>query len=204
LNFHTLSGVLKVVRDGKSGLQMTLPHNAPVALNSCDKLVNESIAPLVAVVTKACGGVDVADVSYSAATKKLVVRLKDESVNTILAINGKTFPNELTAAHSSGDIVRGVIVTTNTPSSSSLSSSDNSYDFQSRYFAPWVAIPEDPVTGSAHTVLGPYYSTLLNKTELKARQCSPRGGDLQLKINSNSVEVTGEATVVLKGEVILP
>ena len=97
----------------------------------------------------------------------------------------------------SGNRVRGVIVTTRSMSTE--------YDFVSRYFAPWVGIPEDPggkygalenvyekssttqratliisVTGSAHTVLAPFWSSRLCKTLLRARQCSARGGELGL------------------------
>uniref|UniRef100_A0A3Q4GQV2 Phenazine biosynthesis like protein domain containing n=1 Tax=Neolamprologus brichardi TaxID=32507 RepID=A0A3Q4GQV2_NEOBR len=53
------------------------------------------------------------------------------------------------------------------------------YDFYSRNFAPWVGIPEDPVTGSAHTVLGSYWSDKLGKKKLLAYQCSSRGGELR-------------------------
>ena len=77
------------------------------------------------------------------------------------------------------------------------------YDFLSRYFAPWVGIPEDPVTGSAHTVLTPYWSTKFNgQKNFVARQCSKRGGDLSLTLNDNDnkVYVSGHACVVMSGK----
>jgi len=78
-------------------------------------------------------------------------------------------------------------------------------DFFSRYFAPWNGIPEDPVTGSAHTVLAPYWSTELEKKHLVARQVSPRGGELHLKIVENlRLRVAGQAVVVLQGNFNLP
>lgn len=79
------------------------------------------------------------------------------------------------------------------------------FDFISRYFAPWVGIPEDPVTGSAHTVLTDYWSRTLNKTEFFARQCSPRGGDLKIKYESTTKRVilAGETALVLSGQLHL-
>ena len=74
----------------------------------------------------------------------------------------------------------------------------------SRYFAPWVGIPEDPVTGSAHTVAGPYWAQVLGKKKLLARQCSPRGGDLTLEITEGDegfITVSGNGTVVLEGTI---
>ena len=73
--------------------------------------------------------------------------------------------------------------------------------FKCRYFAPWVGIPEDPVTGSAHTVAGPYWAAVLGKTKLSARQCSPRGGDVQLEVCPDGLKISGNATVVLEGSI---
>jgi PhzF family phenazine biosynthesis protein len=79
------------------------------------------------------------------------------------------------------------------------------YDFVSRFFAPWSGIDEDPVTGSAHAVLGPYWAARLDKEKLSARQCSPRGGDLFVTVvkGSDRVQVAGQAVLVLKGELFL-
>ena len=66
-------------------------------------------------------------------------------------------------------------------------------------------IPEDPVTGSAHTVLAPYWGSELGLTSLVARQCSPRGGDLHLNIlpASSRLLIAGEAVVVITGAINL-
>ncbi|MBN1876789.1 MAG: PhzF family phenazine biosynthesis isomerase [Anaerolineae bacterium] len=75
------------------------------------------------------------------------------------------------------------------------------YDFISRFFAPWVGINEDPVTGSAHTLLTPYWAELLGKPELRAYQASARGGELRVRLAQNDrVELTGNAVVVMRGE----
>jgi PhzF family phenazine biosynthesis protein len=77
-------------------------------------------------------------------------------------------------------------------------------DFVSRYFAPHVGIPEDPVTGSAHTVLAPYWAKRLGKTEFQARQVSSRGGDLHCAIDGERVKISGRAVLYMKGEARLP
>jgi PhzF family phenazine biosynthesis protein len=86
---------------------------------------------------------------------------------------------------------RGVIVTAR----------GNDVDFVSRFFAPAVGIPEDPVTGSAHTSLTPYWSGKLGKIELTARQISERGGYLRCKMMGDRVEIGGQAAFYLSGEI---
>jgi PhzF family phenazine biosynthesis protein len=77
-------------------------------------------------------------------------------------------------------------------------------DFVSRFFGPWVGVDEDPVTGVAHTVLGPYWSTKLGRTRLTARQISRRGGDLRLEIAGDRVHLSGQAVTVARGELVNP
>ena len=86
---------------------------------------------------------------------------------------------------------RGVIV----------SSKGNSVDFVSRFFAPQCGIPEDPVTGSAHTTLTPYWSKKLEKTVMTAKQLSQRGGDLTCEFLENRVKISGNAICYLIGEI---
>ncbi|MCO6474855.1 MAG: PhzF family phenazine biosynthesis protein, partial [Melioribacteraceae bacterium] len=76
-------------------------------------------------------------------------------------------------------------------------------DFVSRMFAPGVGINEDPVTGSAHTILTPYWSKRLNKQELKAFQVSKRGGKLLCRDLGDRTEISGEAALYLKGEIYI-
>ena len=86
---------------------------------------------------------------------------------------------------------RGLIVTA--PSTSS------EFDFVSRFFAPSVGIDEDPVTGSAHCCLGPFWSGRLNKSEMTARQLSYRGGTLRLRVENQRVYILGRAVTVFRG-----
>ncbi len=89
---------------------------------------------------------------------------------------------------------RGFIVT-------SLASSP-SYDFVSRFFAPGAGINEDPVTGSAHCCLGPFWSARSGKNEFIAHQVSPRGGVVQVRVSGARVHLGGKAVTVLRGELL--
>ncbi|WP_139923237.1 PhzF family phenazine biosynthesis protein [Hymenobacter sp. DG01] len=74
-------------------------------------------------------------------------------------------------------------------------------DFVSRFFGPRVGVPEDPVTGSAHTTLVPYWAERLGKTTFHARQVSARGGDLWCELRGDRVLMSGHAVTYLKGEI---
>jgi PhzF family phenazine biosynthesis protein len=87
---------------------------------------------------------------------------------------------------------RGLIVTAR--------SDDSRYDFVSRFFAPRVGVPEDPVTGSAHCCLGPYWSERLGKRDLVGHQVSERGGIVRVGVRGNRVQLGGRAVTVMSGE----
>lgn len=76
-------------------------------------------------------------------------------------------------------------------------------DFVSRYFAPSFGIPEDPVTGSIHCALAPYWAGRLGHTRLRARQLSARGGALTCELSADRVLLTGQAVLYLEGEITL-
>ncbi|GAA4447971.1 PhzF family phenazine biosynthesis protein [Nibrella saemangeumensis] len=88
---------------------------------------------------------------------------------------------------------RGIIVT----------APGNDVDFVSRFFAPQVGIDEDPVTGSAHTTLVPFWAGRLGKTQLTARQLSKRGGYLECKLHGDRVDISGKVQLYLKGEILM-
>lgn len=75
------------------------------------------------------------------------------------------------------------------------------YDFVSRFFAPEKGVPEDPVTGSAHCALGPYWQKRLGKKEFNAYQASPRGGKVRVRVEGDRVFLSGKAVTVIKGEI---
>jgi len=78
-------------------------------------------------------------------------------------------------------------------------SRDLRYDFISRLFSVYDGIPEDPVTGSAHCTLTPYWSKQLGKTKLNAFQASKRGGELLVEMQGNQVLITGESVTIMEG-----
>jgi predicted PhzF superfamily epimerase YddE/YHI9 len=90
--------------------------------------------------------------------------------------------------------VRGVIVTAR--------SDRPAYDFVSRFFAPGAGVPEDPVTGSAHCALGPFWGDRLGKTKLVGYQASPRGGVVVVRLDGERVLLGGQAVTVLRGELL--
>jgi predicted PhzF superfamily epimerase YddE/YHI9 len=78
-------------------------------------------------------------------------------------------------------------------------SEDPDFDFVSRYFAPAFGIPEDPVTGSAHCTLGPFWRDRLGKDDLRARQISHREGVLGVRVDGRRVYLGGKAVTVISG-----
>ncbi len=135
---------------------------------------------------EALGARNIHYVARNPRTKKLLVHVAETAEVTRLAPDFQRL-----VATASIEEIRGVIVT---------AAGDAPYDFISRYFAPWVGINEDPVTGSAHTVLTPYWAALLGKLTLNAYQASARSGELQVRLlPDDRVELVGAATTVFKG-----
>ncbi len=95
--------------------------------------------------------------------------------------------------------VRGVIVTA-IGSQGSQGGEGSEFDFVSRFFAPAAGVPEDPVTGSAHCALGPYWQERLGKSEMLAFQASKRGGVVRVRVEGDRVKLGGQAVTVLRGE----
>ncbi len=90
--------------------------------------------------------------------------------------------------------VRGVMVTSQATMAG--------YDFVSRFFAPGSGIDEDPVTGSAHCCLGPFWSKRLGKNELTAFQASRRGGTMRVRVRGDRVYLSGQAVTIFRGELV--
>lgn len=90
---------------------------------------------------------------------------------------------------------RGVIVTSR--------SADKRFDFISRFFAPAVGVDEDPVTGSSHTVLVPYWAKKTGRTSFTAFQASARGGVLRLRLAGDRVKIAGRAITVIAGDLLV-
>jgi predicted PhzF superfamily epimerase YddE/YHI9 len=91
--------------------------------------------------------------------------------------------------------VRGVIVTARSRAAR--------LHFVSRFFGPRVGVPEDPVTGSAHCALGPFWGERLGRTTLRGYQASPRGGAVEVELAGDRVLLRGRAVVVMRGELLV-
>jgi len=81
-------------------------------------------------------------------------------------------------------------------------SDEDAFDFVSRFFAPGAGVDEDPVTGSAHCALTPYWATKLGRDELVGYQASARGGIVRCRVVGDRVRLSGHAVTVLRGELV--
>ena len=182
LHFRTASGVLKAARRGGS-VSLDFPQNP------CTR---DDAAGLDELIRLVVGEAPLKDIHYSPSTKKLLIRLDDGvDINILKQLR----PNGAAMLQAHSGKVRGVIVTL---------IGSGKYDFFTRYFAPWVGIPEDPVTGSAHTVLAPYWGEQLQKTSMRSFQCSPRGGEMEVILDGQGrVHLVGTASILLEGKMNL-
>ncbi|KAG9275532.1 phenazine biosynthesis-like domain-containing protein 1 [Astyanax mexicanus] len=181
--FETLSGDLRVRRHDAS-IVMDFPLNKPELQhkNNYKNFLKDLLGDLA-----------VQDVSLCKATMNLQVRLADSCDRSAF----RTIKPEASALmkHEDGSRFKGVIVTMKGDSNSQVK-----YDFYSRYFAPWHGVLEDPVCGSAHTILAAYWSEKLGKKKMLAYQCSKRGGELELEVRDDGrVDIAGQAVVILQG-----
>ncbi|KAK2896667.1 hypothetical protein Q8A67_011155 [Cirrhinus molitorella] len=183
LVFETMSGEL-YVRQHEESLIMDFPLNKP---NPQDQ---HEIKDLLKAVV---GDVPIQDVCFNPTTGNLLIRLADicdrSALTSLKPEEAALLKNESTGK------MKGVIVTMK-----GAPTAQPGYDFYSRYFAPWLGVLEDPVCGSAHTVLAAYWSEKLSKKKLLAYQCSRRGGELGLEIRDDGrVNISGRAQTILQG-----
>ncbi|XP_055454880.1 phenazine biosynthesis-like domain-containing protein 1 isoform X3 [Psammomys obesus] len=184
LTFVTLSGELKA-RKAEDGIVLDFPlyPTFPQDFHEVGDLIKAAI-----------GDTLVQDIRYSPDTRKLLVRLSDSydrSFLETLKVNTEPLPRIDRTGR-----VKGLILTLKGEPGEQAAP----YDFYSRYFAPWVGLPEDPVTGSAHTVLSSYWSQQLGKKEMRAFQCSRRGGELNISLRADGrVDMKGGVAIVLEG-----
>lgn len=177
LHFHSLSGPLTVEREEDGRLRLDFPADVPRAI------------PAPGGLAEALG---VAELPvYVEGQRSALVELGSEAEVRALAPDlGALGEVQLPPG------VMGVSVTAR--------GSAPGVDFSSRFFGPWVGVPEDPVTGMAHTLLGVYWSHKLGRAELAAWQCSARGGHLTVRVAGDRVHLIGSAVTVARGELLLP
>lgn len=172
VSFTTKSGILRVSRNDDGSLTMDFPQSKIMPAPHPDGL------------TKALGGERAMEfwkasnkMSLAVVSSAKVVRELRPSFAAIAALCAK-----------------GLIVT-------AAGDADEPADFVSRYFTPAEGIPEDPVTGSAHTVLAPYWTKRLKMDAMLGRQVSSRGGDVHCRLDDNRVFLSGRAVLYLKGQI---
>jgi PhzF family phenazine biosynthesis protein len=171
ISFQTRSGILTAARRGEL-IELDFPATAPGPA----QLGTEEVRALGQAL-----GIDPVHVAASAFDLLVVVGSESE----VRGIE-PDLPRLRELA------VRGVIVTSQ--------SEDPRFDFVSRFFAPGVGVDEDPVTGSAHCCLGPYWSSRLGKSEMKAFQASSRGGVVNVRMAGERVLLGGNAVTIFRGE----
>lgn len=186
LSFHTLSGVLVARRASDGGVELDFPGAATTELP----------AAKLAAVGEAVGVRDIAWAGQAASTnRELLVE-----VTTPEAVTGARpdFAKITALSESCGAV--GVIVTAR----GGAPGAGDGVDFVSRFFAPAVGIPEDPVTGSAHTTLAHYWSGRLKKNPLEAYQASARGGRVGVRVEPESgrVYLRGDAVTLFIGSIL--
>ncbi len=175
VSFSTRSGELTVARGSEGRLTMSLPSDVVAPLNAPAEFA-QSLGEVLSVRPPK-------EIYLS----RYLLAVWDEA-KTIRAIPGP------------GDVARllrqigmwGLIAT---------APGDEGYDFVSRFFAPDKGVPEDPVTGSAHCALTPFWAKRLSKKTLKARQVSKRGGDLVCSDEGARTAISGPCALYMTGEI---
>lgn len=175
--FETRSGTLTARRENE-GILLDLPSYETTPTNPSQNFLD------------ALGINRFKSARFSKKTRDLLIQLENEDT-----VRNLKPDFERVKSLGATEKTEGVIVT---------SKGRAPYDFVSRFFAPCLGINEDPVTGAAHTVLGPFWSRMLGKKEMLAYQASQRGGALTVRILSpNRVGLVGNAVIVSKGELCL-
>ncbi|HEY7088754.1 MAG TPA: PhzF family phenazine biosynthesis protein [Tepidisphaeraceae bacterium] len=170
--FHTKSGLLTCTRGGDGWIEMDFPALAPKEVSAPPEGLLGSL-----------GARDAVAVARS--RFDYFVQLKSEAQVRGLAPD---------FYHLKKVETRGTIVT--------AKSDSGEFDFVSRFFAPQTGIDEDPATGSAHCSLAPWWAERLGKKEMIAYQCSARGAVVRVKLRGDRVLLGGQATTVLRGELV--
>lgn len=194
----TLAAIKALVHAGRAGAAVKFITGAGLELTADIKgeVINMHFPVFGTVAAQApqalrgaLGLTGVINAEFCADIKSLLIEIED--VETLRRLS----PNyaALAASHRGID---GVGITAR--------SNQEGYDFESRYFWPWSGTNEDPVTGAAHSMLAPYWHARLGKTEMRAFQCSARGGVMDLTLTPNEILIiSAQAQVILKGELYI-
>jgi predicted PhzF superfamily epimerase YddE/YHI9 len=174
VRFQTRSGELLVTR-GDAGLTMSLPADPPEAFDAPPGFAEE--------IGKALG-----------------IPAPKELLRARYLLGLWDDPKVIRGIKDCGEIGR-VLRTQDFWGMAVTAPGDEGYDFVSRFFAPDKGVPEDPVTGSSHCILAPFWARRLAKKTMTARQVSPRGGDLIVSDDGERTVIAGKCALYLKGEI---
>ncbi|MEU1627964.1 PhzF family phenazine biosynthesis protein [Streptomyces sp. NPDC020096] len=186
IRFATRSGVLRSAPAADDAITLDFPTAPLTAVKAPRALADALGAPVLSAYDT---GAQVGD---------LLVELPDEGTVRVLSpdlVAIRRLPH------------RGLIVTARAEDAESGAADDGAaggYDFVSRFFGPVVGIPEDPVTGSAHTALAPFWSARLGRNELTGLQVSARTGLVRTSLRGDRTLLTGHAVTVIEGELLAP
>jgi PhzF family phenazine biosynthesis protein len=171
--FHTASGLLTVTKAGEGRLTMDFPATPPEAADD----LPDGLAEVFGI-----------EPMWKGRTRfDLFIEVRAEA-----AVRGlRPDPGAVAALGA-----RGIIVTAH-------ADDERPYDFVSRFFAPGSGVAEDPVTGSAHCALAPFWAERLGRDALTGYQASARGGLVGVRTRGDRVELTGRAVMVLRGELMV-
>jgi PhzF family phenazine biosynthesis protein len=180
VSFNTKSGKLTAVNQGDEGIRLDFPV---ARLKLPDERPTQIIQSLY------ISEMDILDIQYSEDRATILIRIRGERLEQI----NPDFKSMMD--FQAGYDVENVIITGE--------SNRNGYDFISRCFCPWNGIDEDPVTGSAHTVLAPYWASIMNKTSFSAYQASKRGGKLLVSLHGERVYLVGKAVSFFETQITI-
>mmetsp|Transcript_8475 Transcript_8475/g.25443 ORF Transcript_8475/g.25443 Transcript_8475/m.25443 type:complete len:265 (+) Transcript_8475:489-1283(+) len=171
-------------------LQLSMPLNDPL------DTLPDNMTPDSPLVRLTVGDTAVEALAFNAGLRYLVIQLKDGPASLLDNIKPDMVP--LAALQEDTYPVFGIIVAIRPVD-------DPNHDHLVRFWAPWNLSWEDPVTGSAQSVVAPHFERLLGKSSLRARQASARGGELQVEVDrkASRVRAAGQAVIVLSGQLHL-
>lgn len=174
IKFQTKSGMLVAKRSG-DGIRLDFPIGNPQPAKLPEPIFD----------SLGISRDEIEAVLFCKAMNKFLVHLKDPGLVSRIE------PNFGRMLEYKPEKLIGVIIT----------AAGKNHDFISRFFAPWVGVNEDPVTGSSHTVLAPYWGKILGMTRMSAYQASKRGGEMTVELAEERVLLTGKAVTVFETEI---
>lgn len=180
---HEITGLQRILYHTVEGLQLDVRIEDGLIIMEFPRYTTSPIEVPVEMLD-ALGLSDMKMAVYNAETNIILIEIEDPYIL-------KDLSPDFTELQRSYEGINGVLITS--------PSSDERFDFFSRYFWPWSGTNEDPVTGATHTFLAPYWGEKLGKNILRSFQASERTGHMEIELRDDSILIRGEAMMVLEG-----